>query len=269
MKSAPTPTIVASMFYEGDDLVLDAEAGRIDEQRAAERIRGTNGLAAKYGVPYVLDLEIPSAASAAAILRTVARNTESPLWISSFTEEMREKAVRAAIAEGLRERVYYSTLNYMSQEDEFRAVADMGVKPIIQIFNPDNPLPEGYLTKAEEFLGLAEKVGISTKEVVLLPTILDFGSIPLALAIVETLHERYSLPVCIPSVGPVYKWAGQYSQDTRRFLLASAITYTLAFGTDLLHIGSIKRSFIAFPVVALVDKLEKRKAAFDGAGSVT
>jgi tetrahydromethanopterin S-methyltransferase subunit H len=263
MSFSDTPTIVASMFYEGDDLVLDAEQGRIDEEKATERIRSTNKLAEQYGIPYMLDVEIPSAASASPIIRTVAAATDSPLWISSFNAEMRSRAVRIAIDVGFRERLYYSTLNYMSGEDEFRAVADLGVKPIIQIFNPDNPLPEGYLSKAEEYINLAGKVGIPTSGMVLLPTILDFGSISLVLGIVDTLHAKHALPVCVPSVGPVYKWAAQYSQDARRLLLASAMTYTLSYGADLLHIGSIKRSFMAFPVVALVDGFQKRKKAFD------
>jgi tetrahydromethanopterin S-methyltransferase subunit H len=262
VKLTDVPVIVASMFYAGDALVLDAEAARIDEEKAIERIRKTNKLADEYHVPYILDVEIPSIASASVILRTVATNTDSPLWISGFNAETRKEAVRIAIKEGLRERTYYSTLNYMSDENEFRAVAAMGVRPVIQIMNPDDPTPEGYLSKAEEFVNLAAKVGIPEKEMVLLPTVLDFGTIPLALSLVETLHERYSLPVCVPSVGPVYRWAGMHSQDARRLLLASAITYTLAYGVDLLHIGSIMRSFIAFPVVALVDRFEKRKAVF-------
>ena len=259
-----TPTIVASMFYEGDELLLDAQAGRIDEKKVVERIRNTDELAQKHHVPYVLDLEIPSVASAPAIIGTVGANTSSALWISSFDAQMRKKAVEVAVDQGLRERVYYSTLNYMSDEEEFRAVAQLGVKPIIQIFNPDNPLPDGYLSKAEEFIALAQKVGIGTAGIVFLPTILDFGSIPLVLATVGVLHERYALPVCVPSVGPVYKWASQYSQDTRRLLLASVMTYTLSSGAELLHIGSIKRAFIAFPVAGLVMEFEKRRAAFEG-----
>jgi tetrahydromethanopterin S-methyltransferase subunit H len=150
----------------------------------------------------------------------------------------------------------------MSNEQEFKAVADMGVKSILQIFNPEDPYLEGYLSKAEQLLQLAEKAGIKTSEIILLPTVLDFGSIPIALSIIPSLKKKYELPVCIPSIGPVYKWAKQYSPNTRRFLLSSTLTYTLSAGADLIHIGTIKRSFIAFPVVSLVDKFEKRKEQF-------
>ena len=94
-------------------------------------------------------------------------------------------------------------------------------------------------------------------------TVLDFGSIPLALSTIPLLKDKFSLPICIPSVGIVYKWADQYSKDTRRLLLASVITHTLDAHADLIHIGSIKRSFIAFPVVSLVDQFDKRKTALE------
>jgi tetrahydromethanopterin S-methyltransferase subunit H len=255
-------TIVASMFYKGDDVMLDADGGRIDEQGARKRIETTNRLSQKHGVPFVLDLEIPSVASATAIIKTVGECTDAPMWISSFDADMRVKAVRVALEAGFRDRVYYSTLNYMSGEDEFRAVADLGVRPVIQIFNPDDPLPEGYLAKAEEFLALARRVGVAAEEAILLPTILDFGSIALVMETIGPLHRQHGLPVCVPSVGPVYTWAAQQSQEARRLLLASVMTYTLAAGADQLHIGSIKRSFFAFPVVALVDGFEKRRQAF-------
>ena len=150
----------------------------------------------------------------------------------------------------------------MSDNKEFKAVADLGIKPVIQIFNPEDPYFEGYLSKAEELLRMAEEVGIAVSEIILLPTVLDFGSVPIALSTIPSLKEKYKLPVCIPSIGPIYKWAKQYSQNTRRFLLASAITYTLSANVDLIHIGTVKRSFIAFPVVSLINQFEKRKEKF-------
>jgi tetrahydromethanopterin S-methyltransferase subunit H len=256
------PIIVASMFYEGDDLLLDAGKARIDCRKTAERIERIDRLSAQHGIRYILDVEIPSAELASPIIEVVAENTHAEFWISSFSAEMRQIAVGVAIDMGLRGRVYYSTLNFTSDEDEFRAVADMGVKPIIQVFNPENPLPDGYLAKAEELIGEAQKVNMQLSDAVLLPTILDFGSISMALGIVDRLHERHSLRVCIPSIGPVYRWARGYSQDVRRLLLASAMTYTLACGADLLHIGSTKRAGIGFQVVGFVERLEKRKRAF-------
>ena len=263
MNDSTAPMIVASMFYQGDNLVLDAAEGRIDELETIKRIEKTNKISAKHDVKFALDIEIPSLESAPAIIRTVAEGTDSPLWISSFNREMRIKAAERAVRDGYKDRIYYSTLNYMSDEEEFRAVAGLGIAPVIQIFNPDNPLIDGYLAKAEEFLNLAEKLNMRTKDIVLLPTILDFGSISIALATIALLKEKYSLPVCVPSVGPIYKWAADYSPDARRLLLASIITYTLDAGADLIHIGSIKRSFVAFPVVSLVNSLKKRKATIE------
>jgi tetrahydromethanopterin S-methyltransferase subunit H len=251
------------MFYEGDDLILDSKNGTIDEPEVAKRIEKTKKLSEENDVPFVIDLEIPSVQIAPEIIGTVCKSTDTPIWISSFNEEMRLEACEIAVKEGIKDRIHYSTLNYMSGADEFRAVADMGLKPVVQVFNPENPFPEGYLSKAEELLDLAEKAGIKTETITLLPTVLDFGSISLALSTIPLLKERYRLPVCVPSVGPVYKWASQYSQNTRRLLLATAITYTLTHGADLIHIGSIKRSFIAFPVVSLVTRFKKRKESLE------
>jgi tetrahydromethanopterin S-methyltransferase subunit H len=262
MKLSDSPVIVGSMFYEGDDLILDAAEGAIDESKVVERIDKTRRLSEEYGIPLTIDLEIPSIKSASNIISLVGKSTDTPLWISSFTEEMRLEACKIALNEGIGDRIYYSTLNYMSNEQEFKAVADMGVKSILQIFNPENPYADGYLSKAEQLLHLAEKAGIKLSEIILLPTVLDFGSIPIALSTIPLLKEKYELPICVPSIGPVYKWAKQYSPNTRRFLLASTLTYTLAANADLIHIGTIKRSFIAFPVFSLINKFEKRKEKF-------
>ncbi len=262
MESFDHPVIVGSMFYEGDDLILDSTREAIDEDKVAERIDKARVLSKEYDVPFIIDLEIPSIELASNIIGTVSRSADISFWISSFTKEMRHEACKIALNKGLGDRIYYSTLNYMSDDEEFKAVADLGVRPVIQIFNPNNPYPEGYIVKAEELLNLAERSGIIIEKAILLPTVLDFGSIPIALSTIPLLKEKYSLPVCIPSIGPVYKWAGQYSQNTRRLLVASTITYTLSANTDLIHIGTIKRSFIAFPVVSLINQFEKRKEKF-------
>jgi len=257
METFDQPVIIASMFYEGDDLILDSTGGVIDEDRAAERIDKACALSKEYSVPFILDLEILSTTLASKIIGVVEKNKDVSFWISSFTKEMRREACKIALKEGLGDRIYYSTLNYMSDEEEFNLVADLGVRPVIQIFNPNNPYPEGYLLKAEELLNLAEKSGIHIENAILLPTVLDFGSIPIALSTIPSLKEKYKLPVCVPSIGPVYKWAGKYSQNTRRLLVASTITHTLSAHADLIHIGTIKRSFIAFPVVSLINQFEK------------
>lgn len=257
-----SPVIVASMFYEGDDLVIDAEKAQIDEAKVVERLEKTENLSKTYAVPYMIDIEVPSVELAPTILSTVAENTNKQFWISSFNDEMRREACKIAAKVGVAQRAYYSTLNYMSDEDEFRMVADLGINPIIQVFNPNNPLPEGYLEKAEELLTLANRVGINNENIMLLSTVLDFGSLPLALMTVSQLKNKYSLPVCVPSVGPIYKWAAEASKNERRMIMAATMTYTLDAGADLLHIGTVKRSFIAFPVVSLIDQFEKRREQF-------
>jgi len=253
------PILLGSMFYQGHDVILDADKGKIDESKAAARVANTQRLAEKYDVSFIMDIEIPSLRLASSIIDFVSRNTSCPLWISSFDAEMRLKACETAVARGLRDRIHYSTLNYMSTEAEFRAVADMGLKPVIQLFNPEDPFPAGYMVKAEELLTQATAAGTAVEDVILLPTVLDFGSIPLALSTIPRLKEKYDLPVCMTSVGPVYKWAKDFSTETRRLLLASILTYTISAGADLVHMGSVKRAFITFPVLSLINKLEERK----------
>jgi len=253
------PILVGSMFYQGDNAVLDADNGKLDESKALRRMEKTQRLAEQYGISFVLDIEIPALACATPILDLVKEHSRCPLWISSFDAGMRLKACETAVAKGLADRIYYSTLNYMSDEAEFNAVAGMGLKPVVQLFDPEDPFPDGYLAKAEELLGRATAAGTALAAVILLPTVLDFGSIPLSVSTIGRLKEKYGLPVCLTSVGPVYKWAKESSPDTRRLLLASILTYSVAAGADLVHMGSIKRAFITFPVLSLLNRLEERK----------
>jgi len=257
------PVLVGSMFYQSDDVVLDAATGSIDEAKALRRMKKTEGLAEEHGISFIMDIEIPSLACAPAIIEVVKANSRCPLWISSFDAEMRLKACEMAVSEGLKDRIYYSTLNYMSDEAEFRAVAAMGLRPVVQVFNPEDPFPDGYMAKAEELLARARAAGTALEDMVLLPTVLDFGSIPLSMATIHRLKAKYNLPVCVTSVGPVYKWAGDFSVETRRLLLASILTYTVSAGADLVHMGSIKRAFITFPVLSLLNTLEDRKESLD------
>ena len=84
MKTFDSPAIVGSMFYEGDDLILDAAEGQIDESKVVERIDKIQKLSAEYGVPFIIDLEIPSIKSASNIIGLVGKSTDASLWISSF-----------------------------------------------------------------------------------------------------------------------------------------------------------------------------------------
>jgi len=253
------PILVGSMFYHGDDVVVDADKGLIDESKAARRVAKTLKMAEEYDVSFVMDIEIPTEACASAIVDFAKEHVRCPTWISSFDAETRLKTCEMAIQAGIKDRIYYSTLNYMSDEKEFRAVAEMGLKPVVQAFNPEDPFPDGYLAKAEELLNKATQAGTAMEDMILLPTVLDFGSIPLSMSTIQRLKEKYDLPVCITSVGPVYKWAKDVSPDTRRLLLASILTYTVSAGADLVHMGSVKRAFITFPVLSLLNKLEERK----------
>ena len=188
---------------------------------------------------------------------------QCPVWISSFDAETRLKTCEMAVSAGLKDRIHYSTLNYMSDEKEFNAVAEMGLRPVVQVFNPDDPFPDGYMAKAEELLDNAQQAGTALADMILLPTVMDFGSIPLSMSTIHRLKEKYDLPVCITSVGPTYKWAKDVSPDTCRLLLASILTYTVSAGADLVHMGSVKRAFITFPVLSLLNKLEDTKERFD------
>ncbi|HDN17622.1 hypothetical protein B6U74_04340 [Candidatus Bathyarchaeota archaeon ex4484_205] len=241
-------TLVGSILYHNDPFI-DIDREVLHKERLSELLKKIYNLSEKMNISLAVDVEIPVLRMAQEILDVVSTSIKLPLWISSFNPELRLEATRLAIDLDLKDRIYYSTLNYMSNDEEFEKVSNMDVGVVIQVFNPRNPLPEGYVEKAQELLKKADYFSINENRIILLTTI-DIGSIPLAIIAASQLRNMYKFPLCIPISGPITKKFKEISRNVRKSLLSATLSYVME-DFDIIHFGSLKK----FSTIAKVYKL--------------
>ena len=182
--------------------------------------------------------------------------TSSPILMNGTTADVRIGALKYASEVGLLDRLVYTSINYTSEEYEFRALAEHGAKfVLVQTFNPRNPLPRGSVEMFEGLMKGCLDVGV--KGVIALSTVLDIPSMGYALETIRILKDRTGVPCAIAPCGVVVRWRRikELGKDYRWVCMAAAIAMSRMMGADLIIYGSIRKAPKVFPVSAMIEAI--------------
>ncbi|MEM2911434.1 MAG: tetrahydromethanopterin S-methyltransferase subunit H [Candidatus Bathyarchaeia archaeon] len=251
------PTVlIASIFYEGQKIVTNAEKGEFNVKEAEELLNRLEQLSDLTGVPFMLDVVGTSEEAFRKYIDFVASITEAPFLMDAISPKLRLSAAQHVKEVGLIERAVYSSINKGSPKPELEKIKESGVKAaIILAENPADNSTEGKLSAVDQALARAREAGI---EKFLIDTSIpafgpDMGS---AVRAIFYIKDKYGYPTGV-GTGNVVTTCGwikvNFPKEVRRVCDAATNAIMQTMGADWLMFGPIERADYAFSAAAIVD----------------
>ncbi|MDE3076291.1 MAG: hypothetical protein KGJ86_12760 [Chloroflexota bacterium] len=248
------PTVLAaSIFYLGDRLILDEQAGEFDRAGAYACVDTIRGTCAKAGVQLAIDMIGSSPRAMENEVEWIAP-TGLPFFLDGTTADVRLAGARKVVALRLRERCIYNSIGPETSAGEIDELRELDLPTCIAMtHNARKPTFQGKFDIAGQVLETAAAAGF--RQFIFDTAVLDVVEPGPCAKAIWLLKNRYGYPAgCSPthSVGP--RWIhgkakfGQLGFTAAKIALATSV---LTMGADYFMYG-IKQPEIV-PAIAMVD----------------
>lgn len=253
---SPT-TMVGSIFYGKDKLVIDSKKGRIDLSETEDAIRSLTEVSEKTGLPTVLDVVAETSEAIRKYLHILADMTDFPLMIDgSGSFEVNAAGLDAAREMGIMDRVI---LNSMTPDDDpqiFQKIQDVGLRNVVVLaFSPKSMTSsEKRVALAGSIIDTASKIGV---ENVMVDTgVLDLLSLGIASRAIVLIKEKYGVPTGCGAHNAVNMWQGlvpKFGKEAKKPALVGSLLMPITLGADFVLFGPIKDAPFVYPSVAMIN----------------
>ena len=250
------PTVLcASIFYMGDKLILNEEAGEFDKDKAYEVVQAMRDTCAKAGVPLIIDMIGGSTAAMANYVEWV-EPTGLPYFIDGTTPAVRMAGARKTMELGIGDRCLFNSIGPETKQKEIDEVRELGLKTcIVMNHNVKVPTFQGKFDIADECLEKADKAGFT--QFIFDTAVLDLVEPGPCSKTIWMLKDKYGYPAgCSPTHIIMDRWPfgrkkyGQLGYTCAKTSLATSI---IMMGADYFMYG-IKQLEIV-PAMAMVDSV--------------
>lgn len=251
------PTVlIASIFYEGQKIVLNADKGEFNAKEAEELLNKAEQLSDLTGIPFMLDVVGTSEEAFRKYIDFVAKVTEAPFLMDAISPKLRLSAAQYVKEVGLTERAVYSSINKGTPKPELDKIKESNVKAaIILAENPADNTLQGKITATEQALARASEAGIT--KFIIDTSIPAFGpDMGPATRAIFYVKDKFGYPTGM-GTGNVVTTCGwikvNFPKEVRRVHDAAANAIMQTLGADWLMFGPIERSEYVFAAAAIVD----------------
>jgi tetrahydromethanopterin S-methyltransferase subunit H len=247
--------LIASIFYKGDQNVIDEMEGTFDHEAALDCIRSAQNFAQKTGTPILIDIVAASEKAMVNYVDFIADETSFPFVLDGTLESIRIAGARRAAERGLQDRCVYDSINLHTREREIDQLKELELPAtLVMIINERNPTLAGRLEIAPELIDKALNAGF---EKLLLDTaVLDVVEPGPAGKAIYELKNRYGYPSgCSPTHTHRHRWKKrlEFGDLGERTAKTSTATAMQILGADFIMYG-IKQPEI-IPAMGMVDAL--------------
>lgn len=248
------PTVLAaSIFYLGDKLILDEQAGKFDRDGAYAAVDRMRTTCAKGGVPLVIDMIGGSPRAMANYVEWIAP-TGLPFFIDGTTPQVRLAGAEKAVELGLQDRCVYNSIGPETREPEVDALRDLGLTTCIAMtHNARKPTFQGKFEIAEQVLDIANRAGFT--QFIFDTAVLDVVEPGPCSKAIWLLKNAYGYPAgCSPTHIVRDRWVhgrakfGELGYAAAKVSLATSI---MMMGADYFMYGMKQLEIV--PAIAMVD----------------
>lgn len=245
--------LFASVFYSGDRLVLDEQAGIFDEEGALRSIDAIRKAAETACIGLAIDLIGGSPAAMSNYVAMMGK-TDLTFLIDGTTSDVRLAGAQRAVELGIQGRAIYNSIGPETKADEIDALKELGLKTtIVMAHNARKPTAQGRVSLAEQLVERAGAAGFS--QFLFDTAVLDIVDAGPASRAIWELKNRYGYPAgCSPTHTVRSRWKNGWDKFGSLGYAAaktSLATMTIPMGADYIMFG-IKQPEIV-PALAMVD----------------
>ena len=248
------PTVLAaSIFYLGDRLILDEQAGEFDKEKSYAVVNAMVETCKKANVPLVIDMIGGSPKAMANYVEWIAP-TGLPFYIDGTTAKVRLAGARKVVELGLQDRCIFNSVGPETGEPEIEELQGLGLSTcIVMTHNARKPTFQGKFDIADEVLETAQRAGFT--QFLFDTAVLDLVEPGPASKTIWLLKNKYGYPAgCSPTHIVRDRWLhGKKQYGNLGYVSAkvSLATSIMMMGADFFMYG-IKQLEIV-PAMAMVD----------------
>lgn len=253
---APT-TLIGSVFFSKDRLVLDPKTGEFDKKGAEVAIGRLEEVSEKTGIPSVLDVVAETPEAMVSYVRFLGDSTGMPLMIDgSGAMEVNLAGLKTAEEMGIIDRVILNSIGPEDEADIISRYAETGLKTALLLaFNSAAMASSSKRFEiAESLINRVSKTGI---ENLMIDTgVVDLLTLGLACKAIELVKHRTGWPAGCGAHNAVNMWSGlvpKFGKEAKRPAQVGSALMTVALGADFILYGPIRHAPVVFPSVAMVD----------------
>jgi tetrahydromethanopterin S-methyltransferase subunit H len=250
-------TMIGSIFYTKDKLVINAREGKADKQETEAMVRQLEEISEKTGLPSVLDVIAQTPKAMKEYIRLVADMTEMPLMIDgSGSEEVNLAGLRAAEEIGAMGRVILNSIGPEDDKARIERYRDAGLETAMLL-----AFSSGAMASSTKRVELAEILIQRTSEAGIENLIVDTGvvdllTLGLACKAISSIKSRTGTPTGCGAHNAVNMWSGlvpKFGKDAKMPAQVGCNLVPVVLGADFVLYGPIKHAPVVFPSVAMVD----------------
>lgn len=248
------PTVLAaSIFYLGDRLILDEQAGEFNKEEAYASLQAMVETCKMAKVPLIIDMIGGSPKAMANYVEWIAP-TGLPFFVDGTTAKVRLAGARRVVELGLQDRCVFNSIGPETSEREIEELIDLGLDTcIVMCHNARKPTFQGKFDIAARVLETAERAGFS--RFLFDTAVLDLVEPGPASKSIWMLKNEYGYPAgCSPTHIVRDRWPhGKKQYGNKGYVSAkvSLATSIMMMGADYFMYG-IKQLEIV-PAMAMVD----------------
>ncbi|MEM2915297.1 MAG: hypothetical protein QXH91_07860 [Candidatus Bathyarchaeia archaeon] len=249
--------MVGSLFYLGDNRVLDYKLGEFDKSKVKKDLENASLVSIKNGIPLALELIAMSPKAMSNYLAYAVEHFDGPILIGGVDESSRIAGYELALKLGVQKRVLANAIYVNTGAEELNVLRECRIEAgVLMAFDfgksGSTLKPEGKIEVIKNnLLPKAEKAGI-TKPLVDV-AVLDIPSISLSGESVWAIKSLLGIPAGCAPVNAISQLGGGIKRVERLLLKTASMVFLQMMGADFLFYGALQRIEEISSAISLAD----------------
>jgi len=239
--------LFGTIFFEGQDLIIDSEKGLFDDQKARKQIHISSKTCQELAVPLFLDVVAETEQAISKEIEFVVKEFDTPFLIDASDEDVRMRGVEIVSRLSALDRAVYNSIGVDSPDEELKLIERF--QPAAIVVSAIDTSNYGVESALETVNTVKERLSSDLHHKMLLDIgFLDEVSVKMSCKIGQELRKLTGIPVGGAPCNGLHMWESLKTRGEMGFIasLASTLGYCTAFGLDFLFAGPLRHiNFVA------------------------
>jgi tetrahydromethanopterin S-methyltransferase subunit H len=251
------PALVGGLFFKGQEVVKDSNAGLFDEDLALQWINTQDEMSALTGLSSMIQLFAATPQAMENHMLWLADKWEGVFTFESINPEARACGIRLAKELGLEGRTILNSINLSTSKEELEIIKASGLKTAIALgWNPGSQNIGDRLETIKSMIAIASETGVQNIIVdpAVLPIKIGYG-LDWRTNVAVKAELGYPISSGAHNVPGSWTYLKQFGKDETARLPAviAALVASRMASSDMIMYGSMKRSRDAFTALTLIE----------------
>lgn len=246
--------VLGTLFFSGQNLLVDCEQGVFDEAAAKAQIRISQEAAERSGVSLFLDVVAETPNAMKNYLDFVIKCTSLPFLIDASSDEVRLAGLETAKKHSAMERVVYNSIGADTTKSELEVLTKYA--PAAIVISAMDPMDYGLNSSVSIVQQMKEALPSHIHNRFLVDIgFLDEASVKISANLAQGLRDHLGLPVGGAPCNGIYMWESLKKRGVKELsaALSATLGYVSAFGLDFLFVGPLRNVELVAPAVGAAD----------------